>query len=162
MEIFKDIPQYQGRYQISNQGRVWSVISQRYMKLYQTPKGYLTVCLTAKNGKHKQEKVHRLVAMAFIPNPDNKPTVNHLNEIKTDNRVENIEWATMAEQNAYGTRMNKIRKKISQYSLEDKLIATYASTVEASSITGIPTSNIINCANGKLKSAGGYRWVYEN
>ena len=80
------------------------------MKLQTNHNGYLVVGLKAKNGKHKIERVHRLVAMAFIPNPDKKPTVNHLNEDKTDNRVENLEWATMAEQNAYGARMNKIRK----------------------------------------------------
>ena len=162
MEIFKDIPQYEGKYQISNQGRVWSVISQKYMKLQTNHNGYLVVGLKAKNGKYKIERVHRLVAMAFIPNPDKKPTVNHLNEDKTDHRVENLEWATMAEQNAYGTRMNKIRKKISQYSLTGELIATYDSTVEAKNITGIPSSNIVNCANGKLKTAGGYKWVYQN
>lgn len=161
MEIFKDIPQYEGKYQISNKGRVWSIISQKYMKLYTTPTGYLTVSLVAKNGKQKVEKVHRLVGMAFIPNPDNLPQINHKDEVKTNNCVENLEWCDAKYNSNYGTHMDKIRKVTNQFDLNGNLLNTYISTVEASKATGVPSSNIVNCANGKLKTAGGFIWKYK-
>lgn len=75
-EIFKDIQGYEGFYQVSNLGRVYSCISHKFRKLCINSKGYADVCL-AKHGVHKNHLVHRLVAKAFIPNPENKPTVNH-------------------------------------------------------------------------------------
>ena len=157
---YRDIEGFEGRYQITNNGDVWSLLSKRFLKTYTTPSGYLTVGLKDGNRKQYTKKVHRLVAMAFIDNPENKPCINHLNEDKTDNRVENLEWVTIKENNSYGTRMDKIRKPVSQYSLTMELLNTYNSTVEASKNTGIPSSNIVNCANGKLKTAGGFFWKY--
>ena len=100
-EVWKPIKDYEGLYEISNLGRVKSLNyggtgKGKILKNIEDRKGYLKVCLT-KNGRHKILKVHRLVAEAFIPNPGNKPCVDHINTIKNDNRVENLRWVTHKE-----------------------------------------------------------------
>lgn len=99
------ISDYADYYLVSNYGDVYSIRSGKCL----TPKmslGYLRVVLSV-GGIAKNYSVHRLVALAFIPNPQNKPTVNHINEIKTDNYVGNLEWATHLEQNVHGTRITR-------------------------------------------------------
>lgn len=100
------IPEYADFYMVSNRGDVYSVRKRRLLKSKKNEVGYLRVGLSV-DGKVKMFAVHRLVALAFVPNPYNKPTVNHINEIKTDNRVENLEWATTYEQNVHGTRISR-------------------------------------------------------
>lgn len=95
-------------YAVSSNGDVLSKRSGKLLKLKLSKAGYYYVALAC-HGEIKTMRIHRLVALAFIPNPENKPTVNHINEIKTDNRVENLEWATIAEQNAHGTRLKRAR-----------------------------------------------------
>lgn len=90
-EVWKDIPHYEGLYQVSNYGRIWSVRSQKVLSPSKAPNGYLRLNLYAPNHKRKTESVHRLVALSFIPNPEEKPQVNHKNQNKEDNRVENLE-----------------------------------------------------------------------
>ena len=96
-EIWKDIKGYPG-YQISNLGRVWSSKRNRYMKPVANNGGYLQIKLIAVNGKRKNELVHRLVALHFIDNPDNKP-------IRDDNRVSNLEWVSKSENNTLGRKL---------------------------------------------------------
>lgn len=104
-EVWKDIKGYPG-YQISNYGRIWSSKQHgRYMKPSPNNRGYLQINLIAKNGKRKKELVHRLVAIAFIDNPEGKPEVNHINHIRDDNRVENLEWVSKSENNALGRKL---------------------------------------------------------
>lgn len=103
---WKPIPGYEDHYLVSESGEVWSVRSERKLSLKREKSGYLRVNLSV-CGASKTFAVHRLVAMAFIPNPEGKPTVNHINENKGDNRVENLEWATIKEQNAHGTRTQR-------------------------------------------------------
>lgn len=97
MEIWKDIKDYEGMYQISNMGNVRSLMTKKNLKPEIANGGYLRVNLY-KDGKGKKFRVHRLVAEAFIPNPDNKPTVDHINTIVSDNRVSNLRWFTYKEQ----------------------------------------------------------------
>ena len=97
---------FDNQYGITEDGKVWSVRRGRFLKPIKTRAGYLRVCLCV-DGRRKYISIHRLVAQAFIPNPENKPTVNHINEDKTDNRAENLEWATHHEQNVHGTRIER-------------------------------------------------------
>ncbi len=107
-ELWKPIDGYEGLYSISSMGRVKSHHSDRLLEPKKSKTGYLRVTL-CKDNHPKTFSIHRLVAIAFIPNPNHKPTVNHLNEDKKDNRVENLEWATNAEQNTHGTRIARAR-----------------------------------------------------
>ena len=105
MEIFKDIKGYP-EYQISNKGRIWSKYRNRYKSTWINNRGYEIVNLIAVNGKWKHESVHRLVALTFIDNPEHKPEVNHINHIRDDNRMENLEWVTHGENNTVGRKQH--------------------------------------------------------
>lgn len=177
MEIWKDINGYEGLYQVSNLGRVKSV--ERYIKhnIYNTNKvikertlkpinngtGYQMVNLS-KNNQKQQQLIHRLVASAFIPNPNNLPQVNHINENKTDNRIENLEWCDAKYNINYGTARKRMIKKTSKpiYSVNITTheIEYYQSASDAYRKTKIDRGDICNCCRGKYNSAGGYKWYY--
>ena len=111
----RDIKGFEGIYAITSCGKVWSYRSKKFIKPYEW-KGYLKVNLYL-NGQVKKCRVHRLVAEAYIPNPEGKPQVNHLDENKTNNNVNNLEWATAKENSNYGTRTQRMietrrRKKL--------------------------------------------------
>jgi hypothetical protein len=122
VEVWKDIPHYEGLYQVSNLGRIWSVRKQRTLKPAKAPNGYMRINLYAPNQKRKTESVHRLVAMAFVDNPEAKPQVNHKNQDKEDNRAVNLEWATAKENINYGDRTERCSitqgKPIHQFDLD--------------------------------------------
>lgn len=135
------------------------------LKPTQLSTGYLRIDL-CKNNKVYQKSIHRLVAEAFIPNPENKPQVNHINGIKTDNRVENLEFCTASEnmQHAHKTlginsKLGKRIKQVLQISNE-QIIGKFNGTHEAARKTGIRQQLINNCCNNKQKTAGGYKWIY--
>lgn len=127
-------------------------------------KGYLTVSIYCQ-GKLKGYTIHRLVALTFIPNPDNKPQVNHKDGNKLNNHVSNLEWATNDENNKHSWDNNlrpNIRKPIQQYTLDGSFVAEYISITEGSKQTKIERTNISRCCIGTLRMAGNYLWRYKN
>ena len=168
-EIWKDIEGYE-KYQVSNLGRVRSLNFRRTGKVQvlkpgKNKCGYLLVNL-CKDGKLKSCLVHRLVAQAFLPNLDNLPQVNHRDEDKENNLLDNLEFCTSKYNNNYGShsqRMSKTRSiPVAQLTKEGELITVYYGTREASRQTGISQGNISECCRGKLKTCGGFIWKYVN
>ena len=193
-EVWKDIVGFEGLYQVSNLGRVKTLPRniKRFCKYnyhcYTTKekllkfsnnkntKGYDYVGIW-KNNKMYNLQVHRLVAKAFIPNPNNYPIINHINGIKTDNRVENLEWCTYAHNMKEAYRIGlmnisekhikqiknlglKSGKRVAKKDLQGNIIEIYNSGRQAGLANNIPQSCISECCNGNQKVAGGYNWDY--
>ena len=151
------------RYSVDEYGSVFDKYKNKYIKHFNNGFGYEYVMLSL-NGKYKQYKVHRLVAQAFIPNPENKPFVNHIDCDRSNNYYKNLEWCTQKENINYAQRVNSSfndrNKKVEQYDKENNLINTYESISEASRKTGITITSISYSANGKRKTGGGFIWHF--
>lgn len=197
-EIWRDIPGYEGYYQVSNFGRVKSlsrkvynrggfhISKDRILKQQLRKDRYYNVHLL-KEGVKKIFFVHRLVALAFIPNPNNYPDINHKDENPANNCVNNLEWCTEKYNMNYGTAierrkasfaMNESFKKanatkvrnnsrgaetpIIGTSKKDNSLVSFRSMSEAERITGISKGRISDCCHGRRLSAGGYYWKYLN
>lgn len=160
-EVWKDIFGYGGDYQVSNLGRVRSH-KQGSWKVLQAVKkdtGYMVVRLCS--DKIRLHYVHRLVAQAFLPNPQNLGCVNHKNQKRDDNRASNLEWCTYFYNNHYSDIYKKTRKRVVQYTKSMVRVRSYSSQGEASRLTGIYQPNISDCCHRKRETAGGYFWRFE-
>jgi hypothetical protein len=187
-EIWRLVDGYGYKYEVSNLGNIRSLNYLGHGNIKQlTPgydtKGYLKVNLYF-NGKSKSLLVHRLVAIAFIPNPCGRPFIDHVNAIRDDNTLNNLKWCTRKEnqnnpicrnrqKEASRTSIKKIKTyeinlikgrqksvKINQYSKEGSFLKTFNSLKEAASQLGIPSSSICCCCRGIMKYAGGFSWDY--
>lgn len=170
--IWKSIKGFEQSYDISDTGLVRSKVNNkgklRYLikKTHVNNNGYEVVPLSHK-GKRKLLAVHRIVALAFIPNPENYPQINHKNENKLDNTVANLEWCTSKYNCQYGSRTERMRMKrredkrsfnVEQIDKEGNVVNTFFSMKEAQRITGIRESGISKCVNGIILSSGGFYW----
>jgi len=175
-EIWKPIPGYEALYEASNFGRVRSLF--RYKKILKPSpitNGYLTVELW-KNKQRKRIGIHRLVAMCFCENPDNKPFVNHIDEIKTNNCADNLEWVTHVENCRYGTAIERrtqhldyskrrinntgqieaCSKPIAQYTKDGRFVRNWKSASECARENGWQISNIRRCCKNEYATAYGF------
>lgn len=163
-EVWKDINGYEGLYQISNLGKVKSIISNKILKGNENAEYiYVTLC---KNGKQKIKKIHRLVAEAFIDNPNNYLYINHKDENKKNNIVNNLEWCTKAYNNNYGTRNERMSKNKSKYKIiqkdkEGKIIKKWQNIWDLEHNTSYNKWVIRQCCKNKCKTVYGYKWEYE-
>ena len=189
-EIWKDIIGFEGLYQVSNLGRIKSV--ERYvlntrwnikmhkqeiiLKPSKNKKGYNLVAIS-KNNKLYSYQIHRLVAQAFIPNPDNKQQVNHKNGIKNDNRVDNLEWATPHENMKHAYKNNLISKDKMNYCIQSSIsfrkkpilqikdnvvINEFDSIESAKKMLKVKSSGcLVNALKGRIKTYKGFIWTYK-
>ena len=180
VEEWRPIAGYEGLYEVSNLGRVKSkkrvdinrlgvkrILKEKILKPCKEKNGYLRVNLWV-NGKNKHYTVHRLVANAFIPNPDKLPQINHKDEDKTNNNISNLEWCTPEYNINYGNRTKKVsdlqkndRGKsyiIDQYTIDGRYIKSYPSSKEIKRQLKIDSSNILKCCHGVYKQAYGFIW----
>ena len=163
-EIWKPIEGFDS-YEISNLGNVKNIKKDKELKKQLNK--YYSVGLYDNNGKCHKKLVHRLVAQAFIPNPNNLSIVNHKDENKLNNRVDNLEWTTLEENILYSVKShpNDIRykganKKIIQYDLKGEYIKIWDSIIEAAKYYKLTVTSISYCLNGRCKNSGGFQWKF--
>ena len=176
MEIWKTIDGTDNKYAVSNLGNVkrlehYTIVGpnkihyeERILKQYTSKDGYRVVHISI-NGKRYVKKVHRLVAQYFLDNPNDHPQVNHIDENRQNNSVENLEWCTAKQNSNHGSRNEKLRKcsglKIAQYSLSGELIKIWDSMSQASASFGCTTTCCIRrVCKGDRKSYKGFVWKY--
>lgn len=174
-EVWKDIPGYEGLYQVSNLGRVKSLDyhrtgKEKVLNPGTNHKGYLFVVL-CKNGKTKNYAVHRLVGQIFISNPNNLPCINHRDECRINNIYTNLEWCTYSYNNNYGNRNKKAlltKKKNNSYTVERPIVQIDLNNIPVkiwNSISdagrnGFSIGHISHCCHNKQKIHKGYKWMF--
>ena len=164
VETFVKIDGFEN-YEVSNLGKVRNMKSGRVLKPRLHKNGYLMHGLY-ENNKQKQLYLHRIIATAFMDNPEAKPQVNHIDENKLNNDLSNLEWCTEKENIIHGTRTKraseKLSQKVIQLDLNDNILSVFKSMRKAERETGVSRSSIGRCCNGERKSAGGFKWRKEN
>lgn len=185
-EIWKSVLDFECLYEVSNFGRVKGIdrivvrsdgkkrhIKEHIMKQRVGKCGYYYVCLS-KNGKHYMKRVHKIIANAFMLNQDNSLIINHKDEDKLNNSIENLEWCTYSYNAKYGTAISRMldsrknnkccnsEKEVVQYTKDGVFVAEYRSVNEVEDKNGFKHSHISECCNGKLKQAYGFVWKFKN
>lgn len=163
MEIFKEINGTNGRYFVSNYGRVKSLYrgKERIVPQYKHAGGYWFITMSI-NSKTVTRDVHRLVAEHFVPNPQNFAQVNHKDENKDNSKADNLEWCTPKYNANYGDRNKKISKEVVQYTTRGEQIKTFRSVKDAAKAVNGSMGNISWCCKRHWKTAYGYVWRYKN
>ena len=180
-EIWRPIKGYEGLYEVSNLGRIKSlkrlvkkwdgyrIVPEKILTPRANNRGYLRINL-CKDGITKTFSPHRLVAEAFIPNPDNLPCVNHKDENPLNNVVSNLEWCTYSYNNSYGTRLERVRDKqingkkskpVLQYTIDGEFVREWPSAMDAERNGGFSSACIYMCCKGKIKKHQGCIWRYK-
>lgn len=169
MRIWKDIPNYEGLYQVSNYGDVKNVRRNKILRQCKHRLGYMSVMLY-KNKQPKRLMVHRLVAMTFLENCQSLECVNHKDENKSNNHVDNLEWCSREYNMQYGTlnariskkrgHMARRKRKVVQINQHGNVVKTWESIAQASVETGTSRTSIYKCCNGLHKTANGFAWSY--
>lgn len=162
-EIWKDVKGYEGLYRISTLGNAMTLINNKILKINKT--GEYDYVAFYKNGKKKIQKIHRLVAENFIENPYNLECINHKDENKRNNRVDNLEWCTKKYNCNYGKRNEKMSKSLSKYKIvqkdkKGKIIKIWSSMWDLEHNTIFKKWGIRQCCENKSKTAYGYQWEY--
>lgn len=164
MEEWKELPNelLLSKYEVSSLGNIRSKKDGYVLSIKPRKDGYVCNRLILDSGKGRSVCTHILVAKAFIPNPDNKPTVNHINMKKNDNRVINLEWATYSEQSFKENRRayRTIGKGVDQFDLNGKFIKTWNKAIDAEQELNISRKNILKVLKGEREQSGGFKWKY--
>ena len=149
----KDIENYEGLYAVTSCGKVWSYKSKRFLRPYANTDGYQRISL-CKNGEVKKYYIHRLVAEAYLPNPENLPQVDHIDNDKTHNYLNNLQWITNRDNSRKANN-----KPILQYDLDGNFVKEWNCAADVGKEASV---NICNCLKGRQKTACGYIWKYKN
>ncbi|MDR2044899.1 MAG: HNH endonuclease [Clostridium sp.] len=180
-EVWKDIEGYEGKYQVSNEGKVRTLNYKRtgrmaVMSPCKSRWGYVCVNLW-NNGQRKFRKIHRLVAMAYLENPNELPFVHHKDENKTNNNVSNLEWSSVShntqsfvnnhpewKQKIGDAQLGKSKpstwRAIEQRDLQGNVVSSFCSIKDVAKKTHLLETSIVRCCKGKAKTCGGYKWQY--
>lgn len=156
----KDIIGYEGLYAVTSCGKVYSYRSKKFLKPHKDKGGYLYVGLY-KGGERESYKIHRLVAEAYLPNPEELPQVNHKDENKENNALPNLEWCDQSYNSNYGSRNERMAKSLSKPIFCEELNKTFDGAHAAARELGLDNSHIIKCCKGKRKTTGGYHFRYQ-
>ena len=157
--IMKPVLKRKDGYWVDPKGKIWSEKSNKYLKPCYNKWGYAYVDL-CNNGCKLRVFIHQIVAKMFIPNPNNLPQINHKDEDKTNNRVENLEWCTASYNNSYGSLPYKTAKRCGKPVLCVETGVSYVSAGEAARRTGCCSKSILHVCNGKFHTTHGYHWKF--
>lgn len=167
-EEWRDIPGYEGLYKVSSSGNILSLYYRNTnlphlmsIRIGKRRNNYCDVILS-KHGVHRRHKIHQLVALAFIPNPNNYKEINHIDENPLNNSASNLEWCTRSYNVRYGRRAEKYREKlgirVQKLSMSGVVLDEYASVKYAAKMNGLHDTNILDTLKGKQKTCGGFLW----